>query len=109
MCQYCTNSLYLAKLPGNRYINGIIFGCGEIFAMVFSQFLMNTLPDMTAFRVCYTLGLLSYLSLTFFTESYLMTYVANIMVITSVGGWFNTENQVRIDPSLIQVSSFTKS
>jgi len=36
MVQYCVASLQLAKLPGNHYVNGIIFGVGEVFAMIFS-------------------------------------------------------------------------
>ena len=58
--------------------------------MIFSQFLMNNLMDMTAFRIAYFLGLTSYSILILFPESYVMTYIANVMVITSVGGWFNT-------------------
>ena len=68
MVQYCVASLYVAKLPGNRYVNGVIFGCGEVFAMIFSNFLMNNLMDITAFRVTYTCGLVSYITLIFFAE-----------------------------------------
>lgn len=91
MMQYCVASLYIAKLPGNRFLNGIIFGCGEVFAMLFSQVLMNNLMDMTAFYVCYGCGLTSYLTLIFFSESSdMLTYLANILLITGIGGWFNT-------------------
>lgn len=91
MVQYCVASLYVAKLPGNRYLNGIIFGCGEVFAMVFSNFLMNNLMDMTAFYVAYSCGLVSYLLLIFLAASSpMLTYFANVLLITSIGSWFNT-------------------
>lgn len=90
MIQYCVASLYVAKLPGNRYVNGIFFGCGEVFAMIFSQFLMENFMDMTAFRIVYSFGLVSYLTLIFFPDSVMLTYFANVLLITGIGGWFNT-------------------
>ena len=91
MIQFCVASLSVAKLPGSKYVNGIIFGFGEIFGMVFSNFLMNNLLDMTAFRVAYSLGLVSYLIIIFLAEtSSALTYVANVLTITSVASWFNT-------------------
>ena len=80
----------MARLPGNRYINGILFGISEIFAMFFSQFLMKNLFDITAFRVVYGCGVVSYLTLIFFSHMNAMVYFANFLLITSVGGWFNT-------------------
>lgn len=90
MVQYCTSSLYLAKIPGDIYFNGIIFGVGEVFAMIFSGFLMSHLLDVTAFRVCYFLGALGYAILIAFAESSWLPYFGILLVITSVGGWFNT-------------------
>jgi len=69
MVQFCVAALSLAKLPGNRYFNGIIFGGGEVFSMIFSSFLMNNLMDMTAFRICYACTLVSYLALILFPGS----------------------------------------
>ena len=62
----------------------------EIFAMFFSQFLMQNLLDITAFRVVYSCGLVSYLTLIFLSHINAMVYFANFLLITSVGGWFNT-------------------
>mmetsp|Transcript_15714 Transcript_15714/g.19756 ORF Transcript_15714/g.19756 Transcript_15714/m.19756 type:complete len:190 (-) Transcript_15714:288-857(-) len=90
MVQYCSASLYLAKIPGNRYVNGIVFGVGEVFAMVFSSFLMSRLLDTTAFRVIYFIGLAGYMILIFCAESVWLPYLGILMLITSVGGWFNT-------------------
>ena len=90
MIQYCTVNLYITSLPGNRYVNGIVFGCGEIFSMFFSNYLMNNLYDMTAFYIVYVCGLVSFLTLIFFAEySALLTYAANLLLITSIGGWNN--------------------
>ena len=44
---------------------------------------------MTAFKMVYVTGVLSYAILIMFPKSELLTYLANIMLITSVGGWFN--------------------
>ena len=104
MIQYCVASLYVAKLPGNRYFNGIIFGFGEVFAMIFSSFLMNNLMDMTAFRIVYSCGLTSYLILILFPGSVALTYLANVLLITSVGGWFNTQLlilEMRVPPQSV--------
>jgi len=89
--QFSVISLYLARLPGNRFVNGIIFGFGDCFAIVFSQYLMNNMMDMTAFYVCYALGLVSYLALIFFSHINAVTYVANLLIVTSMGGWFNIQ------------------
>ena len=85
-------ALCVAKLPGNRYLNGIIFGCGEVFAMFFSQYLMDNFLDITAFWVVYALTVLSFLCLIFFSErSSMISYLANILFITGNGGWINIQ------------------
>ena len=89
MVQYCVASLFVARLPGNKYVNGIIFGIGEVLGHQFSGMLMNRFRDMTAFKMVYVTGLLSYAILIMFPNSELLTYLANVMLITSVGGWFN--------------------
>ena len=89
MVQYCVASLFVARLPGNKYVNGIIFGIGEVLGHQFSGMLMNRFRDMTAFKMIYVTGLLSYSILIMFPNSELLTYLANVMLITSVGGWFN--------------------
>ena len=112
MVQYCVASLFVAKLPGNRYVNGIIFGCGECFAMIFSDFLMNRFMDLTAFYIVYACGLTSYLTLIFFPNSAGLTYIANVLLITSVGGWFNTlllVLELRVPPQRVgTVSALTR-
>ena len=46
--------------------------------------------DMTAFRIVYTVGLISYLMLILFSQYTSVVYVANVLQIMSIGGWFNT-------------------
>lgn len=113
MIQYCVASLYVAKLPGNRYVNGVLLGSGEVFAMIFSNFLMNNLLDINAFRVAYSCGLVSYLTLIFFAEkSAILVYIANVLLITSIGGWFNTYLlilEMRVPPQNVgSVSALTR-
>jgi hypothetical protein len=89
MLQFCVVMLGLDKMPGNKFINGIIFGCGEVVAMVSSNVLMTHMHDTSAFLVAYAFTLVSQLILTFFPEVTTLTYLGNIMLITGVGSWFN--------------------
>ena len=82
--------LYLVKMPGNMFINGIIWGCGEVFAMFFSGWLMGRMHDVTAFRVVYLIGAIGYSILIFFSDSEYLPYFGLLMLITSTGGWVNT-------------------
>lgn len=112
MVQFCVIALSVAKLPGNRFVNGIIFGFGECFSMVFSHFLMSRLMDLTAFYVCYSCGLVSYLTLIFFPNCHILAYCANILLVTSVGGWFNTMLlilEMRVPPQNVgSISALTR-
>lgn len=90
MVQYCANSLFVAKLPGNKYFNGILFGTGETATMFFSQWLMNNVMDMTAFRIMYIIGLVSYLVVIFLPDAQTLIYIATATTVVSTGGWFNT-------------------
>lgn len=80
--------------------------------MFFSQFLMVRMLDLSAFHVCYGCCLTSYLMLIFFTESILLTYFANILLLTGIGGWINTMLlilELRVPPQNIgSVSALTK-
>lgn len=83
--------LYIAKLPGDMFVNGIIFGCGEILSMVFSCFLMGRLLDVTAFRVVYALGVIGYTLLMCFPDSAWLPYFGSLLLIMSIGGWLNIQ------------------
>lgn len=58
--------------------------------MIFSSFLMKRLHDVTAFRLVYFLGACGYMTLISFPESVWLPYIGIILLITSIGGWFNT-------------------
>ena len=91
MIQYCSASLYLASISGNKYVNGICFGAAEVFTMVLTNYLMNNFHDLTAFRVIYGLGACAYFLLIFFSESVWVPYAGIMLLNMSIGGWFNTQ------------------
>ena len=90
MIQSCTTMLYVAKLPGNMLINGIVYGCGGTFAMIFSSWLMGRMHDITVFRALWLLGLIGYLVLILFPDNDILPYVGIILITTSIEGWGNT-------------------
>ena len=91
MVQYCSTSLYVARLPGSKYVNGIVFGISEVFAMVFSGFLMGHFHDITAFRICYLIGALGYILLLSFPDCTWLPFFGITLLNMSIGGWFNTQ------------------
>jgi len=52
-------------MPGNKFYNGILFGLAEALAMVVSNLLLVYLDDMSAFKVVFSCGILSYIALVF--------------------------------------------
>ena len=40
MFQYSTVNLLVAAIPGNKFVNGILFGASESFSMIFSSILL---------------------------------------------------------------------
>ena len=40
LVQHATIQLFIAKLPGNKFYNGILFGLSEALAMIVSNMLM---------------------------------------------------------------------
>lgn len=80
--------------------------------MFFSQFLMSHMLDTSAFYVCYAFGVSGYLVLIFFAESTILTYFANILLMTSIGGWFNSMLlilELRVPPQNVgSVSALTR-
>lgn len=71
-------------------VNGIVWGCGDVFAMVFSSWLMGRMHDITAFRVCYLLGVMGYAILIFFPDNETLPYFGILFLVMSIGGWGNT-------------------
>lgn len=95
----------MAKLPGNKFYNGILFGIAESFAMIVSNMLLLYLHDMVAFRLVFATGVLSYVMLIFSEYmSWFMTYVANVLLIVSIGGWLNINlliMELRVPPEKV--------
>ena len=89
MLQYVMANLMVAKLPGNIFLNGILLGSAESAAMVFSRLLLKNMTDMQAFKIIYGLGAFSYLILVVYPESARATYIAVVLMVSSIGGWDN--------------------
>ena len=89
MLQYVLANLMIAKLPGNKFYNGILLGTAECLAMLFSRFLLKRSSDIAAFKIIYGCGACSYLILIAFPSSNLMTYIAVVLMVTCIGGWDN--------------------
>ena len=70
--------------------------------MIVSNFLLLYLHDMIAFRLVFATGVISYIMLAFSESmSWMMTYIANILLIVSIGGWLNTNlliMELRVPP-----------
>ena len=77
-------------MPGNKFYNGILMGVSEALAMVISNLLLLYLHDMTAFRMIFSLGVVSYLML-MISDGFdpLFAYTAIVFLILSIGGWLN--------------------
>ena len=71
-------------IPGNKFINGILFGFSEISGMIFSQMLVSNLKDMTSFYVSIAVGTTGYLIFLIFPQVGLHTYLATFFAVSSV-------------------------
>ena len=104
--QHATIQLFIAKMPGNKFYNGILFGVAECLAMVFSNVLLDYLPDITAFRLVYFTGVVSYLLLIFLHEEAqpLIVHTAPVLCIASIGGMQNINlliMELRVPPNKV--------
>ena len=63
--QHSTIQLFIAKMPGNKFYNGILAGVSEGLAMIVSNLLLLYFHDMIAFRMIFATGVLSYIMLVF--------------------------------------------
>ena len=83
-------NLYLTKLPGNKFVNSIIFGLAEALAVVCSGVLMNLLSDMKVFNIIMASGIFSYTIFIFFPDiNAIMIYISNCLFVGSLGGMQN--------------------
>ena len=89
MSQYCIVALYCAKIPGNKFYNGILFGTGELSAMFFSGWLMNNFKDLTGFYITMAILAVSQAVLIFFPFPGMHIYLAVFLLVGMLGGWIN--------------------
>ena len=75
--------------PGDKFSNGILLSTAQCMAIFCSRFLLNRLHDMTAFRLISGFGAISYILMISFPDSDLMTYIAIVLMVTSIGCWDN--------------------
>ena len=108
MLQYCSIRLYVNVIPGNKFINGILFGFSEISGMIFSQILVSNLKDMTSFYVSIAVGTTGYLIFLIFPQVGLHTYLATFFAVSSVAAWFNLCYlilELRVPPTKVSITS----
>ena len=70
--------------------------------MLFARLLLNYMCDISAFKVVYAIGVVSYLTQIFFSSSPNMVYLANVAMLASIGGWGNINSlilELRVPPS----------
>ena len=112
MFQYSVAMLLVANFAGNRFVNGILFGCSDSMSMVLSGILLTHLPDMKAFRIVFSLGLIAYILLISFSDNAHVGHIAIVFLVLSVGGWNNILQliiEMRIPPlNIAAVSILTK-
>ena len=89
MFQYSVAMLLVANFAGDRFVNGVLFGCADALSMVVSGLLLQHMPDMKAFRIVVGIGLFAYALLITFVESAIVGNIAIVLLVTSVGGWNN--------------------
>ena len=108
MLQYCSIRLYVNVIPGNKFINGILFGFSEISGMIFSQMLVSNLKDMTSFYISIAIGTTGYLIFLVFPQVGLHTYIATFFAVSSVAAWFNLCYlilELRVPPTKVSITS----
>lgn len=78
-------------MPGNKFVNGILFGVAEVMAMVLSNLLLIYLEDVFALKIVFIAGIISYLVVIFCHEesSPFLVHSAIMILVGSIGSWMN--------------------
>lgn len=85
--QHSSIQLNIAKMPGNKFYNGILFGLAEALAMIVSNLLLLYLDDMLAFKVVFSCGIISYIALVFCEpDNHLLAHLSTVLLMVSIGG-----------------------
>lgn len=107
--QHSTLQLFVAKLPGNKFYNGVLFGVAEVLSMLLSNMLLIYLEDIVAFKIVFLVGLFSYITLIVCSEIDQLnlpwlSYTAILTLIGSIGAMLNINlliMELRVPPKNI--------
>ena len=107
--QHSTLQLFVAKLPGNKFYNGVLFGVAEVLSMLLSNMLLIYLEDIVAFKIVFLVGLFSYFTLIVCSEIDQLnlpwlSYTAILTLIGSIGAMLNINlliMELRVPPKNI--------
>ena len=50
---YYIATLYIAQLPGDKFVNGMLFGISEVVSVLISGWMMRNYSDMTVMKVIF--------------------------------------------------------
>ena len=109
--QYFVFSLVITRLPGNKFVNSMIFGAAESVSVFLSGILMSHIRDTTVFFIVFVMCMASY-GVFIFVEapSDILIYIANCFFVGSMGAWQNVGfliAELRVPPqSLGSVNMF---
>ena len=84
-----TSQFYSAKLPGNKWINGIEFGVAQFSAYNLANLLLMNMSEVKAFLVMLAISVLGQLVLIGFPFAGVHIYIANFLVVGPACGMFS--------------------
>ena len=86
---YMTSQFYSAKLPGNKWINGIEFGAAQFFSYSLANSLLTRMTEVQAFDVLLALCAVSQTIMIAFPFAGVHIYVAHFFLVASACGMFS--------------------
>ena len=76
----------IARLPGDKFHNGILVGVTNVASRIFAGFLMQFLSDTWTFYFCCGLGAIGYAILLGMPSEGIHNYIAICLLVTCIGG-----------------------
>ena len=107
--QHTTVRLFIVKLPGDKFMNGILFGVAEVLSMIFSNLLLIYIDDILAFWIVFSSGIVSYVLVVYIeyqngsVDSF-FEIAATLSLMGSIGSWVNMNSlimELRVPPNNI--------
>ena len=86
---YMTSVFYSAKLPGNKWINGIGFGAAQFCSYFFADFLLKRMTEVRAYDCLLVICVLSQLVMIFLPSGGMHIYIANFLFVSAACGMFS--------------------